>query len=326
VLEAIRNGVTTIFDHHASPAHTTGSLKIIADVLKKYKMNGVLCFETSDRNGEVLTEEALKENQNFLINQTDDNIKAMFGLHASFTIKDETLEKVSEFINRHNAGIHIHLCEDKADNRISKEKFGLNATERLQKFKLLNAKSIVSHGIHLEEKDYNIIAENKSAVALNLDSNFNNAVGAPDFDLFKEDTPFLMGTDGMHDNIARSFKQAFLLHRHLGHGFEQTFPWIQKVFADQLQFVKKYFPDYTSLQEGGKADFIIMDYVPAAPFSSENFWGHYMYGILERPVHSVVQSGEFLMKNYKMEIMDEKAINKNIYHQGERLLQAFIKM
>ncbi|MCK5076773.1 MAG: amidohydrolase family protein, partial [Calditrichia bacterium] len=289
IIEAIRNGVTTIFDHHASPVFTTGSLKIIADTLREYNLRGVLCFETSDRNGAEFTQLAIDENEQFLLDETDEDIKGMFGLHASFTLKDETLARVSEIIYNHNTGIHIHLCEDKADNRISKEKYHLSPVERLDKFNLMNAKSILSHGIHLNKDDYNKIAKYESAIALNLDSNLNNAVGVPDFSIFNESIPLLMGTDGMHDNIARSLKQTFLIHRHQGYGFEITFPWMEKIFNDQLSFAKKYFTDHPSLNEGDRADFIIYDYVPAAPFSQENFWGHYIYGILERPVHSVLQ-------------------------------------
>jgi len=43
--ESIRKGVTYIFDHHASPSFTRGSLETIAKVLKEFDLRGVLCFE-----------------------------------------------------------------------------------------------------------------------------------------------------------------------------------------------------------------------------------------------------------------------------------------
>jgi len=326
ILEALRNGVTTIFDHHASPAFTSGSLKIIADELETYHLRGVLCFETSDRNGKDKTREALEENRRFIANHTNDNIKGMMGLHASFTCSDATLQAAADVIHQLDAGIHIHLCEDPADTRISLQKFALAPAARLEKFNLLNEKSILSHSIHLKREDYELIARTGSAIACNLDSNLNNAVGIPDFSNIPQSVPLLAGTDGMHDNLARSMKQLFLLHRFQGNGFEVTFPWFQKICFDQLAFVRRYFPDYPSLQVNDRADLVIWDYVPAAPLSEENFWGHYIYGILERPVHSVMQAGCFLMENYRLTLMDEDRINRYIYLQGERLRNAFVKM
>jgi cytosine/adenosine deaminase-related metal-dependent hydrolase len=323
ILEAIKNGVTTIFDHHASPAHTTGSLSIIADTMEQANLRGVLCFETSDRNGQSLSQQAIDENKNFMVDRCNDNIKAMFGLHASFTVEDATLQAAAEIIKDLTAGIHIHLSEDPADRQLSLQKYGLEPVARLEKFSLMNDLTILSHAIHTNQTEYDIIARYGAAIAINLDSNLNNQVGIPDFSIINSEIPLLLGTDGMHDNMARALKQAFLLHRYQGNGFEITFPWVEKIFKDQLNFAKKYFPDLSHLQEGDPADFILWDYVPAAPFSEDNFWGHYLYGILERPVKSVVQSGKFLMKDYKILVMDEDAVNKNIYQQGERLLKAF---
>ncbi len=65
VLESIRNGVTYIFDHHASPNNTLGSLAEIANVIEETGLRGVLCFETSDRNSGQHTNTSITENQNF---------------------------------------------------------------------------------------------------------------------------------------------------------------------------------------------------------------------------------------------------------------------
>ncbi len=114
-LESIRNGVTYIFDHHSSPNSANGSLKIIADVLSEFELRGVLCFETTDRNGKSLSENGILENINFFKNSTNEDLKAILGLHASFTVNDDTLKKVSEIVKELGLGIHIHLCEDKID-------------------------------------------------------------------------------------------------------------------------------------------------------------------------------------------------------------------
>jgi len=321
-LESIRNGVTYIFDHHSSPKSASGSLKAISDVLNDMGLRGILCFESTDRNGKALAKEGLEENEIFIQNYTDENIKGMYGLHASFTLNDESLQSAAAFVSEHNLGIHIHLCEDKVDRDLSLKQYNKLPVERLQHFGLLNEKSILAHGIHLTENDFRTIEKTGGAFVYNPDSNLNNAVGLPDFSHLPDSIPNLAGTDGMNSNPARSLKQLFLLSRHEGMSFDQTFNWVIKIFFDQINFIKKYFPDFTSLNLNDRADLVVWDYIPPTPFTQENFWGHYIYGILERPIHSVVQNGKILMKNFHISF-DETEYNANIIDQGKRLYEKF---
>ncbi len=322
VLESIRNGVTYIFDHHASPAATGGSLTIIRDELKKNGLRAVLCFETSDRNGELLKEQALIENLKFIENG-DADFKGMLGLHASFTITDQTLVRSAEIVKQTGAGIHIHLNEGGLDRTASFEKFGLPPVQRLERAGLLSEKAILAHGIDLIEVDYQTIKNSGCAIVYNPDSNLNNSVGLANFRNVPKKIPILTGTDGMHANIARSLKQLFLLYRHAGASFDEAFSWFQKIYFDQLRFVRKYFSDFPMLNLGDRADLIVWDYVPPTPISSDNFWGHFIYGILERPVRSVMQQGEWLLKDFQLTKVDEEKIERQIYQQGEKLYHKF---
>ncbi len=323
VLESIRNGVTYIFDHHASPNNTEGSLSTIANVLENTGLCGVLCFETSDRNGNALSQQAIDENKNFFLNNSSKNIKSLFGLHASFTVEDKTLEQISEFLNIHDVGIHVHLAEDKSDTEISKKKFNKTPIERFKDFKLLNSKSIVAHGIHLTENDYKILEESGVALAYNLDSNLNNSVGLPNFKMVSNSTTVLVGTDGMHANIAKSFKQLFLQLRNSGFSFDDAFSFMINSYFNQHRFVKQFFQDFTSLNIGDRADLIIWDYIPPTPFNKENFWGHYLYGVVERPVKTVIQNGKVLMKDFDLVNIDETKIASKIFEQGNKLFNKF---
>jgi len=323
VLESIRNGVTYIFDHHASPNSTNGSLQTIANVIENTGLCGVLCFETSDRNGELLSQQAINENKNFLLNETNENIKGMFGLHASFTVDNASLQSVSEFIKDNNIGIHVHLAEDKSDVEISESKYGKNPINRFNDFQLLNTKSILAHGIHLSENDYAIIESSGAALAYNLDSNLNNSVGLPNFKMGPNSTPILVGTDGMHANIARSFKQLFLQLRNSGFSFDEAFGFMIRSYFNQHKFAKQYFADFPSLNIGDRADLIVWDYIPPTPINQNNFWGHYFYGIIERQVKTVVQNGKILLSDFNFTNVDEDKIAKNIFNNGNRLFQQF---
>ena len=66
MIDCIRNGVTTIFDHHASPGAVPGSLFRIADAALQTGVRGCLCYEVSDRDGAEIAAQGIEENRAFL--------------------------------------------------------------------------------------------------------------------------------------------------------------------------------------------------------------------------------------------------------------------
>ncbi|MCX7876557.1 MAG: amidohydrolase family protein [Melioribacteraceae bacterium] len=322
-IESIKNGVTYIFDHHSSQSKIENSLTLIKNELKNYNLRSVLCFETTDRNGASKAINGLNENKNFYSNFTDNNTKAMLGLHASFTLSDEILLEAKKMLND-NWGIHIHIAEDESDVKLSKDFTNLTPIQRLRKYKLLNDKSILVHGVHLSKNDFYKIEEFESSLAVCPDSNMNNSVGVIDFNRIPNAISLLMGTDGMHSNVAKSLKQVFLISRNQGFTFNESFSLIKKIYFDQINFVKKYFDDFPLLNENDRADFIIWDYTPPTPLNKENFWGHFIYAILESKVNSVIQNGEFIFENGKLNFIDETLISNEIYLAGEKLYNKFL--
>ena len=52
LVDAVRHGTTTLFDHHASPNAISGSLDLIAEAVEAAGVRAALCYEVTDRNGE----------------------------------------------------------------------------------------------------------------------------------------------------------------------------------------------------------------------------------------------------------------------------------
>lgn len=322
-IESVKNGVTYLFDHHSSQNKIENSLSLIKSSLKEYGLRSVLCFETTDRNGAQKAIEGLNENINFFNNFTDNDTKAMLGLHASFTLSDETLLEAKKILNE-NWGIHIHVAEDDSDIKFSEDFTNFSPIQRLRKYKLLNDKSILVHGVHLSKKDFIRIEEYESSLAICPDSNMNNSVGVIDFERIPNAISLLTGTDGMHSNIAKTLKQIFLISRNQGFTFNESFSLIKKIFFDQINFVKKYFDDFSLLNENERADFIIWDYTPPTPINKDNFWSHYIYGMLESIISSVIQNGEMILDNGKLTLVDEPSIETEIFNAGEKLYFKFL--
>ncbi len=322
-IESIKSGASYIFDHHASPFETEGSLSVIMETMDDFNLNGVLCFETSDRNGAEYASKALEENFRFFNENSNDNFKSLLGLHASFTISDDTLQEAAKLIKENDLGIHIHLCEDVCDRKLSYEFAEVFPVQRLKENELLNYKSILAHGIFLTEEDYTIISDKGCAIVYNPDSNLNNSVGLPDYNIVPSSIPILTGTDGMNANVSGSLKRLFLLARHQGFSFDEAFFLVKKIYFDQYNFIKRYFPDFTNLEINNNADFVIWDYIPPTPVNNDNIWGHIIYGLLDSRPKSVINNGQYLMKDFKIVSQNEDRVYNNIISQGERLYQLF---
>ena len=65
-ITAVRHGVTSMIDHHASPNACAGSLDQIEKALTRVGVRGLLCYETSDRDGKAIRDAGLAENERYM--------------------------------------------------------------------------------------------------------------------------------------------------------------------------------------------------------------------------------------------------------------------
>jgi len=317
-IDSIKNGVGTIFDHNSSPSYIKNSLNTISEALNSLKIKNVLCYEITDRNGIDKTDEAIDESADFIKNSQNEFSKALIGLHASFTIDDTTLARISELQKSTNCGIHIHVCEDKADRTESIIKYGKAPVDRLKNYNLINQKSIIAHGVHLTADEIDYINEVGGNIAINPDSNLNNSVGVINFRLL-EDIKILLGTDGMHHNMLKSLKNVFLLARYQGLSFSDTFKLINRIFVNQQEFYKTFFNKSCTINSGEFAELVVWDYVAPTDVNANNIWGHIIYGLTESCANDFIIGDQFILENKEIKIVDEKAVMMEGIKQGKKL-------
>ena len=166
LVDAIRHGTTALIDHHASPNAIEGSLDVIAEAVEEAGVRACLCYEVTDRDGKDKAREGIRENERFvrkiqgeLGGTHGDLVRATFGLHASLTLSDETLEEAVRVARELDVGFHIHVAEDMADQRDSLKKSGLRVVERLQKLGVLGPKTIAAHCVHVDAYEMDILRE-----------------------------------------------------------------------------------------------------------------------------------------------------------------------
>ncbi len=235
-MEAARCGITTLIDHHASPYAVPQSLSILRqEVCERVGLRGVFCYEVSDRDGKEIASAGIEENLRFIAEQDADahTCAGLFGLHASFTLSDETLERVASRLPD-GVGVHIHVAEGPEDETECVAKHGLRLVERLNRFDLLRPTSILAHCIHLDEAEKDLVAEREASVVHNPRSNMNNAVGAFDMDGFlNRNVRVGLGTDGVGENMLTELFTAGILQKHeRGDPLAGAFHDLKKILFD----------------------------------------------------------------------------------------------
>ena len=324
VIDSIKQGVTTIFDHHASFCEVPGSLMRIAEVTREFGMRACLCYEVSDRDGEEKSLQSVQENKDFIDyceQNPSDMLKAMFGGHALFTISDKTFDRMAA-ANSGRVGYHIHVSEGMNDVYDSLQNYGRRPVQRLQDHGILGEKTILGHCIHVNTAEMDIIKETGTMVVNNPESNMGNAIGiCPVLQLYKRGILLGMGTDAYTNDMLESLKVALCSQR--SQNCLPNVGWCEvtdMLFKNNARIGARYFPDQLGvLKAGAAADIIVMDYKPFTPFSDENIDGHMIFGMTGRQCQTTIAAGKLLMKDRVLVNIDEEAENAHILEAAKKL-------
>ncbi|MBU2513804.1 amidohydrolase family protein [bacterium] len=301
-----KNGVTFVVDHHASPFSVKGSLATIRDAFDAVGISHLLCYEISDRDGETSTLEGLAETDEYLSGGN----QGLVGLHASFTVGDNTLGKAVELATKHNSGIHIHVAEDQADQKQCLETHQKRVIERLSASGALKLpKTILGHCIHLDKTEQNLLKDSNAWVVENVESNLNNNVGLANYGLYGD--RIMLGTDGMHSDMLRSAKAAFFVGQ-TTEGID--FPGIYQRFRNVHAYLES-----NGFKGDSDNNLVVLDYDPPTEITADNFLGHFLFGLDSRHVESVISNGKLIVKEGELQTMDEAEILTFAREMGTKL-------
>lgn len=305
-------GVTSVVDHHAGPEAIDGSLSVLREAYEEVGLRGLLCYETTDRNGMEGARAGIRENLRFAreIDAAREASKAArergapgsrpplvdgaIGGHAGFTLGEETLAALGEAVRTSGRGAHIHAGEDKFDAVDSRYRFGKDLAFRLDEAGCLGPKTIVGHGLWLTEPEAELLNARGSFLAHNARSNMNNAVGYNA--LLPRFANVVLGTDGMSADMLEEFRFACFRHRESGG------PWWPADFLRCLDRGNRLMERYMGVafgrvQAGFVADLVLWDYDPPTPLVGGNIAGHIAFGLSSRSIRSVMANGDFVVED-----------------------------
>jgi len=327
IMNAARAGCTTIVDHHASPTCCDGSLDQVEQAFRDVGISGCLCYEVSDRNKDG---EGIEENERYIRkcrDADDDQMAAMFGLHALMTLGTRTLDRCAEIGNSLGAGFHVHAAEDEIDVARTMDRYGRRIMDRFLDFGIPGPKTIFVHGVHFGYRELDLLRSTDSMLVNAPESNMNNGLSvAPILDMLKQGVTVGVGTDGMSSHLI-SQARAMYLHQRTYHR-DPTLAFVEAceiLLKNNRNICNRLFHDPRgALAPGQLADIIIPDYVPFTPLNAETFYGHLLFGLSFARIRTVIARGRVVVDDGRLPHLDEDEIRARCRERASRIWKRIV--
>ncbi|MDY0124700.1 MAG: amidohydrolase family protein, partial [Anaerolineaceae bacterium] len=258
----------------------------------------------------------IRENSRFIsrvqAGEIDPMVKAHFGLHASLTVSDATLEKCVQE-NDNKVGFHVHAAEGLVDQEDSLEKYGMRVVERFWDRHILSDRSILAHGIHLSENEISLLAQSHSWLTHQPRSNMNNAVGvAPVEKLLESGVNLCLGNDGFSNAMWQEWFFTYLLQKDAKRDPRAMngYDVIKIAVNNNSNLATQIWGGLRvgTIEPGAAADIIFVDYHPITPLNAGNLPWHILFGFRDGMVTMTMAGGKILMKDRKLLFLDEEEI------------------
>lgn len=152
--------------------------------------------------------------------------------------------------------------------------------------------------LHLDDSERELIMNSKAWVVQNMESNLNNNVGYFNNEGLGEKIMF--GTDGMHSDMLQSAKAAFFVgQRH----DNITYPSVYERFRNAHHYLQN-----NNFAGDGENNLVVLDYNSTTEFNKDNFLGHFVFGIDSNHVNDVISNGKMIVKDRKMQAINEQEV------------------
>ena len=216
-------------------------------------------------------------------------------------------------------GLHIHAAEDAVDERDSVVAHGVGVAGRLAQAGALDRRTLLAHGVHLDDDEIALVHAARASLAHNARSNMNNAIGRARLDAFGPRVS--LGTDGIGSDMFEESRTAYFRLREDDRSAGPDWP-LQRL-AEGARFVGAAFDEgqLGKIEPGALADLVVLDYMAPAPLHAGSFPGHWVFGLSSRTVRDVMVNGEWVVLDRRLTRVDEHELAADACAQADRLWQ-----
>ena len=311
-LAALRAGVTTVVDHHASPSFIQGSLETLDGALEQIGLRRILCYEVTDRGGEDEARAGLKAHEALLGQDGGGRRAVMIGAHANFTLSEATLRRCGDLARVAGVGLHIHVAEAREDAAL----IGEDTVARLDRLGALVPGSLLAHCVHLDEPALRRARDAGAWVSHQPRSNMNNGVGYAPLARFGEDT--ILGTDGIGADMFAELQAGFFRANEASVGWGPA-RWLQALTSGARFAGQALGLGLGRIEVGAAADFALLEPQPGPPLTANNLPSALVFRLGSGAVRDVVIDGRVVLHDRDPVAFDPRALDERAALASRRL-------
>lgn len=258
--------------------------------------------------------------------EAGDMLRVLVAPHAIYTCSDETLITLRDLAEELDLGLHVHVSETAQEEEACRHRTGHSATQHLDALGLLGPRTILAHGVWLDETDIQTIAERQASVVYNPASNMKLASGfMPLESLRAAGVNVALGTDGPSSNNAQDLFRDMMLGSLIqkGHLLNPTVAAARTMLElATINGARAIGMEDTlgSIECGKRADLIIVGGThPRRAPVAEDIEAALVYSTSSDDVSLVMINGKIVMENRQLPGIDLGVLQDRATHAWKEL-------
>ena len=179
---------------------------------------------------------------------------------------DSALTRFAETSRKYDVPMHMHLVETAYQKEYARRRGGGTAVEYIDRFGLLGPHMTLGHGVWLNEKDIDRLAETGTCICHNCSSNFRLRSGVAALNMFEAkglNTAIGLDEAGINDDRDMLQEMRMVLRAHRVPGMDDVVPTAAQVFRMATAGGAKTTPfgeQLGVLEPGRAADMVLIDW------------------------------------------------------------------
>ena len=149
------------------------------------------------------------------------NITPTLGPHSIYLVSEKSLRWIADLSSERDLRVHIHLSETEGEMQDCVAAHGVRPAPYLDRIGVLTPRSILAHGVWLDDDELELVGERGATIVTNPVSNLKLAVGGvfPYAKARGHGIPVGLGTDGASSNnsldLFQDMKHLALVQKHV---------------------------------------------------------------------------------------------------------------
>ena len=231
--ELLKNGCTTVFDHHYVFPEGAGDL--LASQMEAARQLGVRMhfsrgsMDLSVKDGGLppdsvvqSVDEIMKDSERLIDRYQDASFQSMSRIALApcspFSVSADLLRESARLARDRGVRLHTHLCETRDEEHYTLEHYGMRPLAYMESLGWLGNDVWYAHGIHFNEEEIQLLAQTGTGVCHCPVSNMKLSSGIARIpQMLSLDVPLGLGVDGSASNdgsnLLEEMRVAYLLHR-----------------------------------------------------------------------------------------------------------------